>query len=108
MVEKLLQRLEKSTNVNEVETITKFALERWIDDTLSEDEYNRVLDGIQAATKRLTPKTVAETTITVAPKGPALPRDVCQKCKAPLSNYQIMMGTSVCVECDRRTRNRTI
>jgi hypothetical protein len=108
MVEKLIKRLSVATSKGEVEMITKVALEYWLADTLDDAQYEQVVEASAQATERLTPKSVAETAPPKPTTESTLPRDICQKCKAPLSNYQIMMGTLVCVECDRRARNRGV
>jgi hypothetical protein len=105
MVDKLIKRLSIATSKGEVEMMSKVALEYWLDDTFTEEQYNQVVEAAAKATDRLTPKSVAETT-PATPVESTLPRDQCQKCKAQLSNYQIMLGRTVCVECDRRARNR--
>lgn len=106
MVEKLIKGVENAKTNKELDRLATYGIEAWLADTLSDEDYEVFKVAVEKATERLTPKTVAETTLPTPPSNPTLPRDICQRCKAPLSNYQIMMGTLICVECDRRARNR--
>lgn len=103
MLEKLLQGIDMADTTLEVENMTRMAAAKWMDDTLSPEQYKQVMQAAASKLDTLTPKSVAETAPLIEQE--SLDKTKCVRCKTTLTHMQVMMGVTVCVECARRFRN---
>lgn len=108
MLDRFLEGVLSAEDTAELDMLVKLAAEKWLAGELEKSDYKLVTQTATEKRNEFAPRPATPEEIPALPisKMPVVPTGICLRCKAELSNTQVMMSVQHCTECARQMRNR--